>query len=114
MGAALARLGVKLDETLAYTSPAYLLESYIVARHFGQSASLYGPIEMLNPRTAEVTRAFEDAAKDVGDIVRTGDQTRFEALFDEVRAFYGSEFTAEAQEQSRFLIDRLVELTAGR
>jgi len=114
MGAALARLGVKLEDTLAYTSPAYLLESYVVARHFGQSAGLYGPIEMLNPRTEEVTRAFEAAAADVGDIVRSGDQGRFDALFDEVRAFYGREFTEEAQEQSRFLIDRLVELTAGR
>ena len=29
------------------------------------------------------------------------------------RAFFG-EFTEEAQEQSSFLIDRLIELTAGR
>ena len=114
MGLALARLGVTHEQTMAYTSPAYLLESYVVARHFGQSAGLYGPIEMLNPRTEEVTRAFEAAAAEVGSIVREGDQPAFDALFDEVRGFFGQEFTEEAQEQSRFLIDRLVELTAGR
>jgi len=114
MGLALARLGTTLEQTAAYTSPAYLLESYVVARHFGQAAGLYGPIEMLNPRTEEVTKAFEAAAGELGAIVRSGDQGRFDAVFDEVRAFYGVEFTEEAQEQSRFLIDRLVELTAGR
>ena len=40
--------------------------------------------------------------------VRAGDQAAFEAMFDEVRAFFGS-FTAEALDQSSFLIDRLVE-----
>lgn len=114
MGLALARLGVTLDQTAAYTSPAYLLESYVVARHFGQSAGLYGPIEMLNPRTEEVTKAFEAAAAELGGIVRGGDQARFDSVFEEVRAFFGPDFTEEAQEQSRFLIDRLVELTAGR
>ena len=72
MGLALARLGggVSHRDTLAYTSPAYLLESYVVARHFSQSADLYGPIEMLNPRAAEVTLAFEAAAAELGEIIR--------------------------------------------
>lgn len=108
LGLTLARFGVPIEETLRFTSPAYLMELYVAGRHFAQSPALYGPIEMRNPRTAEVTAAFQAAARELGDVLASGDQARFAAIFDEVRAFYGS-FGAEAVEQSSFLIDRLVE-----
>ncbi|MEM9074859.1 MAG: bifunctional chorismate mutase/prephenate dehydrogenase [Myxococcota bacterium] len=114
LGLALARMGLPLDRTLEFTSPAYLLETYVVGRHFAQSPGLYGPIEMLNPRTQEVTQTFRDAAADLSEVLASGDQARFDAVFAEVRTFFGEEFTAEALEQSRFLVDRLIELTAGR
>jgi chorismate mutase/prephenate dehydrogenase len=85
----------------------------VAARHFAQSPALYGAIEMMNPSTADVTRAFTDSAAEIADILQQRDQGRFDAVFEEVRAFFG-EFTEEAQEQSSFLIDRLIELTAGR
>jgi chorismate mutase / prephenate dehydrogenase len=113
LGLALARSGVPLEGTLAFTSPAYLLEAYVTARHFAQSPELYGAIEMLNPQTTEVTAVFREAAAEISDILQRGDQERFTALFGEVRAFFG-DFTDEALEQSRYLVDRLVELTAGR
>ena len=113
LGLALARLGGPLEASLRFTSPAYLLELYVAARHFAQSPQLYGPIEMLNPSAADVTEAFERAASELGEIIRTRSQARFEAVFEEVRAFFGA-FTDEALEQSGFLIDRLVELSAGR
>jgi chorismate mutase/prephenate dehydrogenase len=108
LGLTLARLGTPLDETLRFTSPAYLLELYVAARHFAQSPALYGPLEMRNPRTPEVTAAFGAAARELAGVLATGDQARFDALFDEVRRFFGP-FTAEALEQSSFLIDRIVE-----
>ena len=108
LGLTLARLGVPLDETLRFTSPAYLLELYVAARHFAQSPALYGPIEMRNPRSREVTAAFGDAARELADIVSGGDQAAFDAMFAEVRAFFGP-FTAEALQQSSYLIDRIVE-----
>ncbi len=108
LGLTLARFGVPIEETLRFTSPAYLMELYVAGRHFAQSPALYGPIEMRNPRTAEVTAAFQAAARELGDVLASGDQARFAAIFDEVRAFYGA-FGAEAVEQSSFLIDRLVE-----
>ena len=37
----------------------------------------------------------------------------FDQVFADVRSFFGA-FTEEALEQSGFLIDRLVELSAGR
>jgi hypothetical protein len=68
---------------------------------------------MENPGAAAVTRAFRDAAEEVGDVLARGDQARFAAIFDEVRGFFGA-FGAEALERSRAIIDKVVELGAGR
>jgi len=108
LGLTLARLGTTLEDTLRFTSPAYLMELYVTARHFDQSPDLYGPIEMRNPATSHVTAAFGTAAAEVADILAAADRERFRHLFDEVREFFGP-FTHEALEQSSFLIDRLVE-----
>lgn len=109
-GLTLARLGAPLDESLRFTSPAYLMELYMGARHFAQSADLYGPIEMKNPATPDVTSTYLQVAKEVADILASGDRDRFRAMFSEVQAFLGA-FTGEALEQTSFLIDRLVERT---
>jgi chorismate mutase/prephenate dehydrogenase len=109
-GLTLARLGAPLTESLRFTSPAYLMELYMGARHFAQSADLYGPIEMKNPATPSVTETYLKTASEVADIVRSGDRDRFRAMFTEVKTFLGP-FTVEALEQTSFLIDRLVERT---
>lgn len=109
MGLTLARLGVPVEDSLKFASPAYLMELYVAGRHFVQSPALYGPIEMRNPRTAEVTAAFQSSAAELAQILEAKDQEAFAAVFDEVRAYYGEDFGREAAEQSSFLIDRLVE-----
>jgi chorismate mutase/prephenate dehydrogenase len=109
-GLTLARLGAPLAESLRFTSPAYLMELYMGARHFAQSADLYGPIEMKNPDTQGVTSTYLDAAREVADILASGDRARFRAMFHEVQSFLGP-FTVEALEQTSYLIDRLVERT---
>lgn len=113
LGLALSRAGAPLEETLRFTSPAYLLETYVTGRHFAQAPELYGPIEMLNPDSEQVIGVFQEAAADLAKILADQDQAAFDLVFAEVRGFFG-EFTEEALEQSGFLIDRLVELSAGR
>jgi chorismate mutase / prephenate dehydrogenase len=108
LGLTLARAGVPLGDTLRFTSPAYLLELYVTARHFAQSPDLYAEIEMRNPGTAEVTAHFMDAAREVAGLLAAGDREGFRALFDEVQRFFGP-FTGEAMEQSSYLIDHVVE-----
>ena len=110
MGLTLARLGVPLEETLRFTSPVYLLELYMTARHFAQSPALYGEIEMRNPRTTEVTGALRAAAQELAEAIARRDHAAFTTLFEEVRAFLGS-FTTEALQQSSYLVDRIVERT---
>ena len=85
------------------------MELYVAGRHFVQSPALYGPIEMKNPRTAEVTAEFSRSAAEIARALEHGDQAAFEAVFDEVRGYFGEAFGREAAEQSSFLIDRLVE-----
>jgi chorismate mutase/prephenate dehydrogenase len=63
---------------------------------------------MRNPRTGEVTAAFGDAARELTEVLAGGDRERFDAMFEEVRQFFGP-FTREALEQSSFLIDRIIE-----
>jgi chorismate mutase/prephenate dehydrogenase len=107
-GWALARVGLPLAESHRFTSPAYLMELYVAARHFAQASELYGPIEMLNPETRRVVSVFQKAAADLAEILEARDQSRFDAMFAEVREFFG-DFAQEAAEQSSYLIDRLVE-----
>ncbi len=107
-GLALSRLGVTLDDTLRFTSPAYLMELFMAARHFAQSPALYGPIEMTNPLKERITGLFAEAVADLADIVKAGDQDSFDRVFEQVHAFFGP-FSDEALRQSSFLIDRLVE-----
>ena len=107
-GLALARSGIALEESRRFTSPAYLMELYVAARHFAQASELYGPIEMLNPETARVVATFQQAASEVAEILSSRDQARFDAMFHEVRDFFGA-FAQEATEQSSYLIDHLVE-----
>lgn len=110
MGRTLADIGVDIRETLAFTSPVYLMELLMTARHFAQSPELYASIEMSNPETPKVTEAFVRAAHHLQDMVSTQDREAFEGLFVELRDLFG-DFTDQALEQSSFLIDRLVERT---
>jgi chorismate mutase/prephenate dehydrogenase len=65
---------------------------------------------MKNPDTQGVTSTYLDAAREVADILASGDRARFRSMFHEVQSFLGP-FTVEALEQTSYLIDRLVERT---
>ncbi|MFQ5411773.1 MAG: bifunctional chorismate mutase/prephenate dehydrogenase [Phycisphaerae bacterium] len=108
MGKTLSRLGASIERTLEFTSPIYLMELIMTARHFAQSPELYASIQMSNPAMEEVTGAFVQAAEQLRRIATTRDHDEFASMFDDVRDFLGG-FTEQAMEQSSFLIDRLVE-----
>jgi chorismate mutase/prephenate dehydrogenase len=108
MGRALAKLEASARQTLEFTSPVYRMELLMTARHFAQSPDLYASIQMSNPAAGDVTRAFVEAAQQWRDVIVSGDHERFRAMFMEVSEHFG-DFTAEALEQSSYLIDRLVE-----
>ncbi|MHC4107573.1 MAG: chorismate mutase [Planctomycetota bacterium] len=101
-------ISVPIEQTLNFTSPVYLMELLMTARHFAQSPDLYASIQMSNARTPTVTEAFVESARELREIIEKRDRGSVEAMFEEVRSFFGP-FTDQALEQSSFLIDRLVE-----
>ncbi len=107
-GAALASLDVPIERTLEFTSPVYQMELYMTARHFAQSPALYAAIQMSNPATPAVVRAFIAAAEAQHAALSAGDRDAFRTVFERVRARLGP-LTARAMSESSFLIDRLVE-----
>jgi chorismate mutase / prephenate dehydrogenase len=108
MGRALVDLDVSVEETLRFTSPVYLMELLMTARHFAQSPDLYASIQMSNQATDEITRTFVEAAAGLKDIIDRRDREGFSRMFAAVRQRFGP-FTDQALEQSSYLIDRLVE-----
>lgn len=107
-GLALARYGVPFDKTLEFTSPVYLMETLMTARHFAQSPDLYASIQMSNPETPVVIETFKRAVESLEKSVSDGDRDAVSDAFEEVRRYFGS-FTEQALDQSSYLIDRLVE-----
>ena len=105
-------LGVSLSETLQFTSPVYLLEMLMTARHFAQSPDLYAAIQSVNPETPQITTAFREALNEWIDIAQPPDDLQdseqFNSAFREVSEYFGS-FSKQALDQSGYLIDRLVE-----
>ena len=110
MGSTLAGLGVPLEETLRFTSPVYLMELLMTARHFAQSPDLYASIQMSNPESGRIADAFLETAQRLRENVARRDHAAFETVFREVHDYFG-DFTERALAQSSFLIDRLVERT---
>lgn len=108
MGRALAAIGHPIGDTLRFTSPVYLMELLMTARHFAQSPDLYASIQMSNPARGEVTSAYAAAVNELADIVDRGDHDAMTALFEDVRAYLG-DFTERALEESSYMIDRIVE-----
>lgn len=108
IGRTLAAAGVPVQQTLAFTSPVYLMELLMTARHFAQSPDLYASIQMSNQGTEAVTRAFVESAASLKAVIDSRDRDAFRAMFQSVRDHFGP-FTREALEQSSYLIDRLVE-----
>jgi chorismate mutase/prephenate dehydrogenase len=108
LGRTIQKLNVDVHRTLEFTSPIYLMELLMAARHFAQSSELYASIQMNNPETTRVFDALQQAGSELRTIVLDKDRESFDALFAEVHEHFGN-FSEQALEQSSFLIDRLVE-----
>jgi len=108
LGKTMAQFGVPLKETLEFTSPVYLMELLMTARHFAQSPQLYASIQKSNPLMNEITQTFLDAAATHKKTIETGSSSDIQDTFKQVRQFFG-QFSEQALEQSSYLIDRLVE-----
>jgi chorismate mutase/prephenate dehydrogenase len=108
LGRTIQQLDIDIQRTLEFTSPIYLMELLMAARHFAQSADLYASIQMNNLETETVLDALQKAGDELRNIVLQKDRGAFKEIFECVHKHFG-EFSERALEQSSFLIDRLVE-----
>ena len=108
LGRTIQRLNVDIPKTLEFTSPIYLIDMLMAARHFAQSSDLYASIQMSNPETSRVLDALRSSGEELRTIVESNDRIAFNTMFEEVHQYFGT-FSEQALEQSSFLIDRLVE-----
>ena len=108
LGRTIQQLDVDVQRTLEFTSPIYLMELLMAARHFAQSADLYASIQMNNPETKKVLEVLQLAGDELREVVLSKNTDSFRNIFAQVHAHFG-DFSEQALEQSSFLIDRLVE-----
>jgi chorismate mutase/prephenate dehydrogenase len=107
MGEALRRTGMGIQDSLRFTSPIYRLELAVVGRIFTQNADLYGEILMSNPYGTEVRAAFVDAARDIAELVDSGDRSAFVDEFGFIAEWF-RDFGPEAMALSDHIIEALV------
>lgn len=78
--ATLRALNIDVKDSRNYASPIYMLMLDLIARIVGQSPQLYASIQMHNPCTKEVHRAFIEQASKLKEIVAEKDVGAFTKL----------------------------------
>ena len=106
---ALKELGVKVEDTLEFSSPVYKLRLEMVGRVLSQSPQLYAEIAVENPLNRETIEAYHDALKRLLKCVKKRDEASFIQSFDEAAEFLG-DFKDEAYQKTSELIQRSKDL----
>lgn len=89
LGYALKKLGYDLGMGEKLSSPVYLLRLYTAGRILAQDEKLYSDIEMENPYSKDVAKAYLEAVKEIEESVEKGSKTDFERIFVESRQYFG-------------------------
>ncbi|MBI2559414.1 prephenate dehydrogenase/arogenate dehydrogenase family protein [Candidatus Woesearchaeota archaeon] len=105
---AMKSLGIRVEESLQYTSPIYKLRMAMVGRILNQDSKLYANIEILNPKNKKALDAYVKSSKKLQKIIKTKNTKEFVKYFDECAEFFGG-FKKEAEKLSDYLIEKMVE-----
>ena len=107
MGAALARSGLALADTLQFTSPIYRLELAMVGRLFSQKPELYREILMTNPDAKHMRDVYAEAVAGLATVLDDANRDGFVNAFEDVAAYF-AEFSSEAMELSDHIIENVM------
>ncbi|MFP4423928.1 MAG: prephenate dehydrogenase/arogenate dehydrogenase family protein [Candidatus Woesearchaeota archaeon] len=88
MGHTMASLGFDIEETLGFTSPIYRMELGMIGRIFAQEGSLYGNIQMRNPKGEEILRRHMETIRKLFKIIEDKDMESFIQKFRETAGFF--------------------------
>lgn len=105
---AMKNLGIKIEDSLDYTSPVYKLRMVMVGRILNQDPSLYASIEIMNPNNKKALEAYLNSAEKLKNIIENKNSKKFLEYFKECSEFFGV-FKKEAEEASDYLIEKMVE-----
>jgi len=78
-----------LDKLLDLSSPIYRLELAMVGRLFAQDAALYTQIIFNSSENLAMIERYHKSFGETLDILRSGDQTAFTGLFEEISTWFG-------------------------
>ncbi|MCH9631374.1 MAG: T-protein [Chlamydiia bacterium] len=96
-------LDVEMQELVDYASPVYLIELLMSGRILSQDKSLYADIQMQNPKSPEVLKAFSEATQFLKNIVNEGDSEGFEKTFEDLKAYLGPLGKVASEVSSEFV-----------
>ncbi|MFA5842226.1 MAG: prephenate dehydratase [Candidatus Gracilibacteria bacterium] len=110
LGKTLAQLKPHRDEVVGLSGAASRILLKIVARHFAQDASLYGNIQIQNPRNIAVLKALENSVHELRTVVEKRDLKGFMNYFNEGKNYFGN-FGDLALEETDGMIQRMMEVS---
>lgn len=102
----LTKSGIPLKRFLEYQSPAYRLKLDMTGRILHQDPSLYGNMQIQNPKTNAVLKTYLKSVKELIKIVKKKDLQKFIKYFQEGADYLG-DFKENAQKESDLLIEFL-------
>ncbi|MFO7710923.1 MAG: prephenate dehydrogenase/arogenate dehydrogenase family protein [Candidatus Woesearchaeota archaeon] len=104
MGHTMAAMGFDIEETLEFTSPIYRMELGMIGRIFAQDASLYGNIQMRNPKGEEILKKHMETSRELFRVIEDKDIDGFIKKFRETAGFF-RDFKHKALKESEDFIN---------
>ena len=104
----LKKLGVDMEETLAFASPNYRIATGVIGRILAQNPEVYADISLHNKYVKEVVDTFRESSDEVSSAVINKDKAKFEKIFKESAEFLG-DYKKRAMSETSYIIERIAE-----
>ncbi len=106
LASTMRRLEISPEDTEAFMSPVYKIETSVAGRLLAQSPKLYADILINNPEVSNVLDICTKTGKELSSIIENQDKAGFEAEFLKNREWYGN-YCERSLEETDFLIDKM-------
>ena len=104
----LEKIGIKVENLLAYSSPAYEIKIEMACRILAQDANLYGNIQIRNPLSRKYVKLLMESSEELQKILENKDLNEFTKYFNKSQKFLGK-YAPQALKESDYLIAKLRE-----
>jgi prephenate dehydrogenase len=108
LGDTLRELKIPLKKCLEFSTPSSELKIAFSARILAQDANLYGNIQLMNPHSGKVIRAYLNSITKLSDINRQNSLKKFTRYFEEAGKSY-KDYKQKAFSDTNYLIHAILE-----